>query len=186
MILSTFLSSLLSGGLAELADVAITRGEDFVKDAIKDVTGIDLTTEDTISADQLAVIKENNSKLLDTLVEDNRHEEKMALLELNTFKAENDDLARASGLHASYIAAEDTFVSRFVPIFTLIFVLVSLSLMAAIVFIEIPNENHTSALSVLEMLKVALISVISFYFGNKSTNRTMLKKEPRVDYYAQY
>lgn len=175
MILSGLLSTLISNGLTDLAEVAIDKGEDFVKDKIKDVTGIDLKNKDEITQTEVDTIRNNESKLLDLMVEKNRHSEKMALQTLNTLKEENKDLVRASDVHKEYVTADDKFVSRFMPIFTLIFVVLGLLLMSLIVFVEVPKSNQSSAVSVLEMLKVALISVISFYYGNKATS---FKKAP--------
>jgi molybdopterin converting factor small subunit len=191
MAFSKIVERLTKSNLIELAELAISKGDTQVATKIKELTGKDVSKE--LSDKDIEVISNLEAKIIDELTKDEVKDknilikdnevkkideivEKVTKEVTTNVKEEDEPVAEYFGRQKYYVESEDPFIARFVPIFTLIFTTLSLLLMAAIVFIEVPESNHTAALSVLEMLKVTVISVVSFFFGKKVSNNNNLIK----------
>lgn len=171
---STLLSSLVNNGFQDIADVVFEKGEDFVKGKIKDVTGLELS--DRLSEMDISKIKDNEEKILETLEERNRHQEAMARIELKELELNQEDRESARELNTVYIDSDDKFISRFLPIMTLIIIILSFVLMTAVIFVTIPEENQRNATYVINLVGFIVNSVVMFYYGKHSAEKKQLEK----------
>ena len=80
-----------------------------------------------------------------------------------------------SKAHIKMLYAEDVFIRRFVPIFSIILFCVSILLIAGIVWIPTTNPNMANVeSSVLEFAKNIVIMISSYYLGSSQSSQNKL------------
>jgi len=166
------IATLVANGLTTLADVALDKGEDFVKEKIKDVTGIDVG--DTLSPNDADKIKLSESEILSLLTEKNRHSEKLLEIALKEEEIDAKDRASARDLNKTYIESDDKFISRFIPILSIILIISGFVFLYFLVFGNIPKENQHTATNVVNLIGYIITSIVMFFTGKHSSG-TMIK-----------
>lgn len=164
---------LAAKGVGLLADTVMSvadAGIDFVKDKVKESTGIDITSEDEMSnltPDQVYALKKFEIEHKQFLIE--------AQLKREQTYSENTKNARS--MQKMSISQGDTFDKRFVPIFGAAIVAFCLAYACAITFVEIPPDNIRFADTTLGfMLGTGFATVLNFFFGTSLKESLKLKR----------
>jgi hypothetical protein len=172
-LLTGLISTLVANGLTTIADVALDKGEDFVKGKIKEVTGIDIG--DTLSKEDANKIKLSEAEILSLLTEKNRHSEKLLELALKEEELDASDRANARELNKTYIESDDKFISRFIPILSIVLIISGFIFLYCLVFWDIPKENQHTATNVVNLIGYIITSIVMFFTGKHSSGNTTIK-----------
>ena len=139
---------LLAGkGLSMLTEMVLDKGEDVVRDLVKDNLGIDLDSPEQVEAGIDSLKDLDMQLLLDK--EYHRNEEKIMDLALH-------DVQDAREQGTTMMQSEDKFIKHFLPIFS---VLLAIAIIASFVFATLDD-------GVREVFKTILIMIIGYWFGS--------------------
>jgi len=164
------LATLLQMGLPYVAEAVTGMAKDEAESFIKDKTGVilDLGGEKTPSKNEIKKLEHWNNHDLKSQMEANRHEEEV-------FKIEAEDLKDAREMGEAYVKSEDKFLSRFIPVLTIILSLIGFTYLIAVTFVEIPEANMQTANMITgAVLSVLLTKIISYWYG---TSHSSSKKD---------
>lgn len=159
-----FLAPILAQGLNLIANAALVKGKDWVKNK----TGVDLE-QASLSNEELTKLKqfelENELELQKLKLEDNKLD-----AELEKLRIQDVDSARS--MQKVALAQDDIFSKRFVYYLTIFWSLLSGAYIMLITFADIPEKNVRFADTVLGFMLGTLISTIfGFFYGSSKSSQ---------------
>jgi len=159
-----FIAALLSQGLSLVANAALAKGTEYVKEK----TGIDLQTE-PLGPEQLGRLKqfelENEAELQRLQVEDNR-------IEAELEKARLADVDSARKMQIAALQQDDAFAKRFLYWYAIMWTVASFGYIAGVTFLDIPPANQRVVDTILGfVLGTALASILAFFFGSSKGSK---------------
>ena len=167
--ISVFLGDLISSGLTSLADAVFDKGEDFVKDKIKQVTGIEI--KDSLTQEQVDIIKSKEEDILPLLQEKNRHDEKILAFQeaWNEEETKRRDLATSKYINTDHKVADEIALKIIKENVYWIMLCIVIELVA-IVYLQ-DNGNLLAVISGIFGSAITYLyqerqSVINFHFGS--------------------
>jgi hypothetical protein len=163
MPLPAILVPLVAKGLNLVANAALVKGKEWIKDK----TGVDLD-QASLSSEDIVKLKtfqmEKEIELLRIQQEDNR-------LEADLEKAYLADVANARQMQAVALAQEDKFSKRFVYFFTMAWSAFAMVYVMLITFGYIPPENIRFADTIQGfMLGTIMSTMFGYYFGSSRSS----------------
>lgn len=164
MPIPAIIAPLLKGGLSLLANAALVRGKEWVKEK----TGVDLAAGE-MRPEDLAKLKQFE---LENEVELARlaHEENKLGIELE--RAYLADIDSARKMQTAALQQEDTFSKRFVYYFAIFWAVVVSTYVACITFMDIPEANVRYADTILGFLLGTLVAqIIGFFYGSSRSSQ---------------
>lgn len=190
------LGALLGGGLSNVAESIIggivnkgaEEAKDYVKDKIKDITGLDIDPEATeLPKDAMNKLTAEEAKL-EEAKEEHRHLEKMKEKEIEQdilkaeqeyYKLDAEDRANARDLNKDYLKSNDKFISRFQPVLGLFVLFIALTLVITVFTVDIPPEKKDLVYIIATSILTQMSMVLSYYFGSShgSQNKDKVAEE---------
>jgi hypothetical protein len=159
MAIPAFLIPILTKGLDLIANAALAKGKDWVKDK----TGVDLDTPELTSEDYVKLKQyemEHQEELLKLRQEDDK-------LDAEMVKAYLADVQNARGLQMTALSQEDLFSKRFLYYFAIYWSVVCSVYIGFITFGHIPDANVRFADTILGFLLGTLVAqIFNFFFGS--------------------
>ena len=176
--LPDFLSSLVKEGMTELGeelfDSILGKGTSLVKDKIREVTGLDVDFDSPATSEEKVVFRRDKveiSNALSELMESNRHEEKMLVLDDDFFSGEVTDVKSARKIHKLMVHTGDIFNKHFLEGFTIIILAVMFTIIYMTIFGHVPEGMRSDATGLLEFSKNTITATIGFWFGRLHSKR---------------
>jgi len=167
--ISLLVKDLIGAGLTELADAIFDKGEDFVKDKVKEATGIEL--KDRVTKDELKTLKNKYEDILPLLQEKNRHVEKVLAFKehIEGEKTNRRKLSTEKYIKTDHKVADE--IARKIIRENMIYIVICILIeLASIVYLQ--NNGNLLAIitgifgSVITNLYQERQSVINFHFGS--------------------
>lgn len=156
-IIASIVSSLISGGLPLVAKAVVEKGTEYVEEKL----GVSLKPE--MTQEELQKISEAAMKHEEFIIEQG-------------YK----DVADARDMQKEALKQDDVWSKRFLPILTLLLVLLASAFIGCVSFIAYPVENAQMINGIIEFVKITFATIIGFWYGssNGSVKKTdMLKHE---------
>jgi hypothetical protein len=157
-IIAGIVTSLIQGGLPSVAQAVIEKGKEYVEDKL----GVELKPE--MSSEELYKIKERAIQ----------HEE-FKILE--GFK----DTASARQMQIEASRQDDAFTKRFLPLFTILLVILAATYIGFVTFSPVPTETLRVVDGIVEFIKVTFATIVGFWYGSSHgsllKNNSLLKNE---------
>ena len=156
-LVGAIVSSLIANKLPGVANAVIDRGIDYVSDKL----GIPLKPD--MTPEEIQKIREAAMK----------HEEFMV-------EQEYKDIADARDMQKEAFKQDDIWTKRFLPVLTILLILLASFFIYFVTFGTIPPENMNFVGGFVEFIKVVFATVVGFWYGssNGSVRKTnMIMKE---------
>lgn len=154
-------TQLLGQGLGLLANAAMNKGGDWLKEK----TGVDLSAA-TMSPEDVVKLRQFELE----------HEAELLRIARDS---ENDflkDVQSARDMQSAALSSDDKFSKRFIYLFALFLSMCAVGYIVAITFTDIPKENVRFADTILGFLLGTMLSqILSFFFG--SSRQSQVKDE---------
>ena len=159
------LTTLLSQGMNLVANAALSKGKEWVKEK----TGVDLEKA-SLSSDELLKLKQFEMDHEEELLKLRQNDDKLsAELEIAYLK----DVQSARDMQVTALNQEDEFSKRFIYYFSLIWSLSAITYIGAITFLTVPEDNVRFADTILGMLMGTLIAqIMNFFYGSSRSSQT--------------
>lgn len=162
--MAPFISALVSNGLSLLANAALVKGKEYVKEK----TGIDID-QPTLNAEALTRLRqfelEHEEELLRLRHEDNK-------IDAEIEKAYLADLDSARKMQIAALQQDDKFAKRFLYWYAIAWTVASFGYIAGVTFLDIPPANQRVVDTILGfVLGTALASILAFFFGSSKGSK---------------
>lgn len=159
-----FLIPILAKGLDLVANAAMAKGKDWIKDK----TGIDVDKA-SLSEAEYAKLRQFEMDHQEELLRIKQEDDKLdATIEL----AYLQDGQSARNMQMAALQQTDEFAKRFVYYFAIFWAIVAMSYVIAITFITIPQESIRFADTVLGFLLGTVIAqVVAFFYGSSRSSQ---------------
>lgn len=163
--LPVFLSTLVSQGINLVANAALSKGKDWVKEK----TGVDIEKA-SLSQEDLLKLRQFEMEHEEELLKLRQNDDKLsAELEIAYLK----DVQSARDMQVTALNQEDKFSKRFIYYFSLFWSLSAISYIAAITFLTVPKDNVRFADTILGILMGTLIAqIMNFFYGSSRSSQT--------------
>jgi hypothetical protein len=163
--LETLLAPLLSGGFSLLANAALVKGKEWLKDA----TGVDLDNATLSEEDKLKLKQyemEHEAELMDLQLKNNA-------LGVELEKAYLADRQSARDMQIAALGQSDLFAKRFIYYFAIAWSVFAMVYVGAITMFQIPTANVRFADTVLGFLLGTVVSgLMSFFYSSTISSKT--------------
>lgn len=170
--------SLVKNGLGSLAErlfeTAVDKGEDIVKSKIKEITGLDIDMKRELTPEQILKFKQNGEKLTKTfeeLVEENRHEEKMAMIEIQSDEIAAKDRDSARDMHKVAMEKGSWLNKNFLEILSII-IIIGIGLFEFYILnMDVKDSDLGLITSVQKFVEFIGVGLVGFWFGSSKGSK---------------
>lgn len=170
---TTLLTSLATNGLANLAssifDAFTDKGEEKVKELLKEHLGIDIDFNEVLTESDIALFKHKEAILLqslDTLRENNKHKEFLITKDIESEQMVFEDIQDAREANKTYVNSQSSITANFLPIFSTIILALVFWNIYHILGMVITPDNERIVYMLLEFDKALALITVSFWLGS--------------------
>lgn len=162
--MAPFLLGLVKAGLPLLANFALTKGADFVKEK----TGVDISAA-TLGPDDLLKLKQYEMDHEEELIRLRQDDDKLSV---EVDKMYLQDVADARDMQKEALKQDDKFSKRFIYWFAIAWSLAAVCYIFGITFFDIPTKNMRFADTILGFLLGTIVGqIVAFFFGSSKSSQ---------------